>query len=300
MKVTITGGTGFVGSATARHFSAKGYQVSAIGSSVFPEAAGDTSYARISADTTAPGPWQRHVEQADIIINLAGRTIFKRWTKRYKQVLRDSRILTTRHVVDALRENAGQVLISASATGYYGDRRDEILPETASSGENFLAGLSADWEQEALAAARKGTRVVIARLGIVLDAGGGAMGKMIPAFRFFLGGPLGSGRQWFSWIHMQDVIRAMDFAAITPDIRGAVNFCAPNPVQNRKLAQAIGTAVHRPALIPTPGWAVRLAFGEFGATLLESQRAVAGKLLDSGFRFQYPEIQGALAQIVHG
>jgi uncharacterized protein len=126
------------------------------------------------------------------------------------------------------------------------------------------------------------------------------MGKMIPAFRFFLGGPMGSGRQWFPWIHMQDLVRAVHFTATASDIRGEINFCAPNPVQNRTLAGAIGNTLHRPALITTPGWAISLVFGEFGSTLLESQRAIPAKLLDSGFCFHYPDIHGALSQIVHG
>jgi uncharacterized protein (TIGR01777 family) len=191
------------------------------------------------------------------------------------------------------------VLVSASGVGYYGSRGDDLLTEDAPAGNDFLARLSVDWEGEALAAASKGARVVLARLGVVLGKGGGAMSKMIPAFKFFVGGPIGSGRQWFPWIHLQDLSAAMLFLLEHPEISGPVNLCAPDPVTNRDLAGALGRALNRPAFMPAPAFMVRMALGEFAAVLLGSQRAVPKKLLQHHFGFRHPDIQSAVRAVVH-
>lgn len=192
------------------------------------------------------------------------------------------------------------VLLSASGAGYYGSRGDEVLTEDAAAGEDFLARLAKEWEGEALAAAEKGVRVVVMRLGVVLGLGGGAMAQMIPAFKAFVGGPLGSGRQWFPWIHLHDLLAAMLFLIEHPELSGSVNLCAPHPVPNRDLAAALGQALNRPALVPAPAFMIRMSLGEFADVLLGSQRTVPKKLLEHQFSFKYPDIRSAVNAVVHG
>lgn len=298
MKIFITGGLGFVGSYMLRHLLQEGHRVTATGTRPDQNRIDHEHFQYISADTTRQGPWQEALEDVDAVINLAGRSIFKRWTKQYKTQIYDSRILTTRNLVDALPSNRPVVLCSASGVGIYGDRSDDRLGEDQPPAKDFLAGVSVDWEAEAFKAEEKGVRVAVARFGVVIGKGGGAMGKMIPAFRFFAGGPLGGGGQWFPWIHMDDLMAAFRFVLGRKDARGAFNFCSPNPVRNRELAKAMGRVLKRPAVMPAPGFAIRLVMGQMGSLVLFSQRAVPDKLLDHGFRFQYPEIEGALASVV--
>jgi uncharacterized protein len=175
-----------------------------------------------------------------------------------------------------------------------------VLTEEAPAGDDFLAGLSKDWEKEALAAAAKGVRVVLTRLGVVLGKGGGAMAQMIPAFKSFVGGPIGNGRQWFPWIHLEDLSAAMLFLLEHPEISGPVNLCAPEPVTNRDLAVALGRALNRPAVMPAPAFMVRLALGQFAEVLLGSQRAVPQKLQQHHFGFRYADIRSALNAVVQG
>jgi uncharacterized protein (TIGR01777 family) len=189
------------------------------------------------------------------------------------------------------------IFCSTSAVGFYGSRGDEVLTEEASPGEDFLAEVGKKWEQEALQARAKDARVVLTRFGIVLDKDGGAMAKMIPAFRCFLGGPLGDGKQWFPWIHMHDLLSAYRFVIENPQAGGAVNFCAPQPVRNKELAAKLGEALHRPAFMPAPKFMVSLLLGEFGESLLNSQRAVPGKLEKLGFKFKYADMDSALREI---
>ncbi len=298
MNITVIGGTGFVGSSLCSYLLEQGHSVTALGTSPKWSKAQDPHLRYVPADATQPGSWQQELAAADAVVNLAGRTIFKRWTADYKRQIRDSRILTTRHIVDALPVNSDCVLCSTSAVGYYGDRGDEILDETAAAGDGFLAELAIEWEQEAAAAAAKGVRVALMRFGIVLGASGGAMARMLPAFRMFAGGPLGDGRQWFPWIHLQDVLAAVQYLLETPSLSGPFNFSAPNPVRNRQLAATLGRVLSRPAFLPAPRAMLRLMLGEVAGSLVESQRAVPQNLLDSGFRFQFPEIDAALQHIV--
>jgi len=201
-------------------------------------------------------------------------------------------------LVDAIQDHRIKTFISTSAVGYYGFRGDEELTEESSPGKDFLAQLAVDWEKEALRAKDRGVRVVLTRFGIVLGEEGGALGQMIPLFKKDLGGPLGSGKQWFSWIHREDLIRAMLFLFEHTEISGPVNLTAPNPVRNKDLAAAIGKAMRRPAFMRVPGFMLRLALGEFGSVLLEGQRVIPQRLLQSGFQFQYARIDEALAKIV--
>jgi uncharacterized protein (TIGR01777 family) len=192
------------------------------------------------------------------------------------------------------------VLCSTSAVGYYGFRGDEEITEDSTPGEDFLAGVCVDWENEAVKAVDKGIRVATTRFGIVLGKTGGALGQMIPAFKKFVGGPLGSGNQWFSWIHMEDLLNAFMFVFENQDIHGPVNFCSPNPVRNRDLARALGKVLSRPSFLTTPGFMLRLVLGEFGSVLLEGQRVIPAKLLKYGFSFRYPDISEALEDVVRG
>jgi len=298
MKIFISGGTGFVGTSLVRYLLDIGHSVIATGSSSAPESVDHENFLFISADTTKKGPWQDSLNNIDALINLAGRTIFNRWSERYKKEIYNSRILTTRNLVEAMPDDKAVVLCSTSAVGYYGDRGEEILKEDAGPGNDFLATVSMDWEKEALLAERKGARVAIMRFGVVLGKNGGALLKMIPAFKSFAGGPVGSGDQWFPWIHMDDLISAMVHIIENQDMKGPVNFCAPNPVRNRDFAKALGKVLGRPSFMRTPSFMIRTLMGEMGTALLGSQRTVPDKLLKNGFEFQYPDVEKALGHLL--
>lgn len=298
MKILITGGMGFVGRHLTRFFLDKGHELTVIGLRPAQKLFTDQRFSYLSADTTQKGPWLDQLNSADVIINLAGKTVFKRWTRRYKNQIYDSRILTTRNLVDAMPSNRKIVFCSTSATGYYGDCGDTVLTENAPSGHDFLAGVGRDWEAEACLAEKKGVRVAIARFGIILGPNGGIMEKIIPPFKLYAGGPLGSGLQWFPWMHIEDLTAGFNFILENKDVHGTLNFCSPNPVRNIEFVKALGRILKRPALVPTPAFAIRLAMGEFGSAILCSQRAVGQKLLDHGFRFRYPEIDAAIENIV--
>jgi uncharacterized protein (TIGR01777 family) len=298
MKVMITGGLGFVGTQLSIRLLKGGNQVTLVDRSPHPMSYTPPDVRYVAADTTMPGDWQDEVAVQDAVINLAGASIFSRWTAQTKRIMYDSRILTTRNVVDAMPANKGALLCSTSAVGYYGLRGDEELTEEDGPGNDFLARLAADWEGEALKAAEKGVRVTITRFGLVLGKTGGVLGQMIPLFKKFIGGPLGSGKQWFSWIHMEDLLSAFLFVFNNNDIQGPVNFCAPNPVRNRDLATALGEVLKRPSLFRTPAFVLRIVLGEFGSVVLEGQRVIPSRLLKHGFTFTYPEIRGALREVI--
>ena len=298
MKVFITGGTGFVGRSLTPSLTRAGHEVTILsrsgsGSERFP-----AGVSFIEGDPTQKGSWQAVAKDHDVVINLAGPSIFSRWTEETKRKMRESRILATRNVVDATEGGRVRILFSTSAVGYYGFHGDEILTEESPAGSDFLAQLARDWEKEAWKAGDRGCRVVATRFGIVLGEKGGALGQMIPLFEKYLGGPMGSGRQWFSWIHIEDLTRAFLFLMDHPEISGPVNFTSPNPVQNRTLARALGKAMHRPSFFPAPGFMLKLILGEFGSVLLEGQRVIPQKLLKGGFQFRYPKIDQALEKIL--
>ncbi len=295
MEIFITGGSGFIGVNLSDHLLKKGHVVTSAGLSPNHTFNERENFSHLSANTTEKGPWLSAVERADAVINLAGKNIFSPWTKKCKALIYDSRILTTRAVAGAL---AGpKTLINASAIGYYGDRGDDLLDEKAAVGTDFLASVCKDWEQEALQPEKKGVRVAITRFGVVLGKGGG-LAKMLPAYKFCLGGPLGSGEQWLPWIHIEDLLAAMDLILENGEISGPLNFCGPVPVRNRYFAKALGNALGRPSFLRAPSFAIKLIMGELGSALLGGQRVVPHALSKYGFEFQYPDIEGALKNLV--
>jgi hypothetical protein len=298
MKVLITGGLGFIGSNLSEYLLANGHSVTAIGRAADQKRISADGYHYISGDTTRPGDWQKALGDVDLVVNLAGKSIFKRWNESYKKQIYDSRILTTRNVVDALPADQTVVLCSASGAGYYGNRGDDVLKEDEKPGDDFLASASIDWEAEALRATEKDVRVALMRFGVILGKDGGALAKMIPAFKSFVGGPIGSGSQWFPWMHITDLMAAILFIAENPGVEGPLNFCAPNPVTNRELANTLGDVLGRPAFMPAPAFMIRALLGEFGNVLLDSQRTIPDKLLGHGFEFQYPDIKSAIQAVV--
>jgi uncharacterized protein (TIGR01777 family) len=299
MKIFITGGLGFVGRHLSTALLEDGHQVTGVGRSSNPAGMIEhPSFTYLVADTTQPGKWQTGVADHDIVINLTGKSIFTYWTQKAKKQIYDSRILTTRNLADSLAGAGDTLFFNTSAIGYYGDRGEDVLTEDEPQGDDFLAGVCRDWEREALKAQTDKVRVVLTRFGIVLDRGGGAMASMIPAFKFFLGGRLGSGRQWFPWIHLDDVISAYQFVIAHPEITGPVNWCAPQPVRNQELTEILARKVNRPVMLPTPTFVIKAVLGEFGEALICSQRGCPAVLQDAGFHFQYGDIDSALDEIV--
>jgi hypothetical protein len=256
----------------------------------------------VVGDPTRPGPWQEAVPSHEVFINLAGASIFSRWTEAHKKAMRDSRILTTRNLVEALAARKGQTtaLISTSAIGYYGFHGDEELTEDDPPGNDFLAVLCRDWEAEARKAEGWGVRVVRCRFGIVLGDKGGALDQMLPLFKKNLGSPLGSGDQWFSWIHQEDLSRVLLFLIGQEQAAGPINATAPRPVRNRELSRLLAAALNKSTFLPpVPGFLLKLILGEFGNVLLKGQRVLPGKLLSLGFQFQFPDLKGALENLLN-
>ena len=298
MHIFITGGLGFVGRHLSIALLEAGHTVTASGRTENPETIDHPGFGYVAADTTAEGPWQQEAARADAAVNLAGVSIFGLWTENRKQQMYDSRILTTRNLVRALKDGSVKTLCSTSAVGYYGCRGEQTITEQDQPGDDFLARLAIDWEKEAYAAENSGIRVVTPRFGIVLDRDGGAMAKMIPAFRLMMGGPLGDGRQWFPWIHMRDLVQAMMFCLNVEQAEGPFNFCASEPVRNETLSKTLGEVLSRPAVMRAPAFVLRKALGEFGEVLLCSQRVVPERLKALGFEFRFPDLKSALEEIV--
>ena len=297
MRVFMTGGTGFVGTALSRQLVAQGYQVSILTRNVSKDRTLPHGLNLIQGDPTKKGPWQDQAAGYDVCINLAGASIFRRWNKKAKTLMRESRLQTTRNLVAALAVRKGRdtVLLSTSAVGYYGFHENEILDEGSPPGDDYLANLARDWEKEALRAEQYGVRVLICRFGIVLGRGGGALGQVVPLFRKGLGSALGSGNQWFSWIHEQDLVNIFPFLIEQKDLSGPINLTAPEPVTNTAFTKALGRALGRPTFLPAvPGFVLKMIKGEFGTFLFNGQRIIPKRLIDAGFRFQFPAIQEAL------
>jgi uncharacterized protein (TIGR01777 family) len=292
VHVVITGGTGSLGRPIVEALGAAGHAVVSI----------TRDPAHASGEAVGWESLEAAVAAADAVVHLAGEPIAAgRWTAKRKERIRASRVESTRKVVDALgaADPRRRILVSASAVGYYGAHGDEVLDESAPAGSGFLADVCRAWEAEAERAESLNVRVVRLRLGVVLARHGGALARMVPAFRAFVGGPIGSGRQWMSWIHGDDVT-GLVLAALTDDRwRGAVNATSPAPVRNADFAAALGATLARPAVFPTPAFALRLALGEMADMLLTGQRVVPAAANALAFHWRYPDVVGALRASVH-
>ena len=287
MRVLVTGGTGFIGAALCHALTGAGHVPTVVTRDPEHVEGAAIGWEGVSAA----------VRESDALVNLAGEPLgSRRWSARQKELIRESRVRATRTLVDAVAaaEPRPRILVNASAVGYYGPREDEALDESAGPGAGFLADVCRAWEQEALRAEDIGLRVARLRLGVVLAADGGALARMLPPFRAFVGGPIGSGRQWMSWIHRDDVTGLVVAALGNDGYRGPVNATAPEPVTNREFAKALGRALARPAWLPTPASALRLALGEMAELLLAGQRVLPGVADRLGYQWRYPELGGAL------
>jgi uncharacterized protein len=307
LRIVVTGGTGFVGRALVTSLAERGDEVVVLSRGGRDEGSfgGRTRPGSITVATWTPsatGEWTRRLDGADAVVHLAGAGVMdERWTEARKDTLRSSRIRTTELVADAIAraERRPRVLVSASAVGYYGvETGDRTVPEDSPAGTDFLAVLCRDWEAAADRARNAGVRVVHPRLGLVLGKGGGMLSRMVPAFKSFAGGPVGSGKQYMPWIHRRDVVRAIEYLIGTESLSGACNLTAPDPVTMDAFAAALGKALGRPARVRVPAFAVKLAFGEASEGLLTGQRAIPTRLVESGYAFLFPELESALADIV--
>jgi uncharacterized protein (TIGR01777 family) len=298
MRLIISGASGLVGNALTKTFRADGHTVLRL---VRPGAA-VSSPDVIRWDPPSSQIDLAAMEGADVVVHLSGANISDgRWTPARRALLRSSRVDSTRAFVDSLAQlrQKPRVFLSASAVGYYGNRGDEILTEAAGPGSDFLSLLARDWEAEASRASLCGIRTAILRFGVILAAEGGALPQMIRPFQFGIGGRLGSGRQWLSWVPLEDVIRIVQFIIANPQINGPVNIVAPKPVQNAEFARIIGQTLHRPAIFPAPAFALRVALGEMAdALLLASQRVRPEKLLAAGYSFHFEDLEPALRAIL--
>jgi uncharacterized protein len=302
MKAFITGGTGFVGSHLTSQLLGRNFQVTLLTRAVKPGRFLPAGASYLEGDPTRPGDWQSQVASHDVFINLAGASIFNRWSESYKKTLIESRLQTTRNLIEALSARRGQetVLINASAIGYYGFHGDEELSEEDQPGTDFLATLARSWEEEALKAADLGVRVIRCRFGIVLGDRGGALDQMVPLFKKGLGSPLGNGDQWFSWIHQQDLSDILLFVIGQKELSGAINCTAPQPVRNRDLTKTLAEVLGKPTFLPNvPAFMLKAMMGEFGDVLLKGQKVLPKKLLDLGFTFRFPDIRGALTDLLN-
>jgi uncharacterized protein (TIGR01777 family) len=302
MTILVAGGTGFIGSALVQRLSGEGHNVILLSRRLYSVKNVDRKSVRAEEwDGRTVGPWVHRLENVDGIVNLAGESIgAKRWTKARKAVLLKSRLEPTRTLVSGIgmmKKRPG-VLVNASAVGYYGDVESGDVTESHPAGNDFLANLCRQWEGEAQKAEDFGVRVVRLRFGVVLEEGGGALQRMMLPFKFFVGGPLGSGRQWFPWIHRDDAISAIIFSLQDPNISGPVNVSAPDQVTMREFSQALGKTMHRPSWARVPAFVLRAVLGEMAGMVLTGQRAVPGKLEEAGYTFRYPKLDDALTAIV--
>lgn len=292
MKITLTGASGFIGGRLVDRLLAKGHEIHVLGRR---RPAGQLTFhtwdaARDSSVALAA------IDGAQAVIHLAGEPVAQRWTSQAKQSIRASRVNGTQQLVKALLalKRRPEVLISASAIGFYGERGDEVLTETSKPGSGFLPSLCVEWEN---LAAQFGERAVQLRLGIVLGPDGGALAKMVTPFRFGVGGTIGSGRQWMSWIHVDDVVGLILFALENAKVKGPMNVTAPAPVRNTEFTKSLAAALHRPAILPVPGFALRVLFGEMSSIMTGSLRVEPMVAMRAGYQFRFAALDGALADL---
>lgn len=305
MKVAITGATGFVGSHLVQQLHSLGYQIIVLtrnpdkGRRVFPI----TNYPELEIvgyTPTESGSWQDAIAGCDGVVNLAGAPIAdERWTEARKRELYQSRVIQTQKLVEACTKatRQPQVLVSTSAIGYYGTSETATFDESSPPGKDFLADLCQQWEAAAAPVQNSGIRLVILRFGIVLGMGG-ALGKMLTPFKLFAGGPLGSGKQWFSWIHISDLVNLIRFSLENPQVEGVLNATAPNPVRMNELCQQMGKILNRPSWLPVPSWALEMLLGDAAIVVLEGQRVLPLRPQSYNFPYQYSTVKPALEEIL--
>lgn len=301
MKIAVTGATGFVGLALVQRLIAENEQVLVLtrnpdkAKRIWPSGVEIIGYS-----VTEAGEWQSQIAGCDGVVNLAGAPIAEeRWTAERKKILRQSRILGTQKLVEAIGavDPKPQVLVNTSAIGYYGTSETAEFDETSPAGDDFLAQLCVEWEQSAEAVTEYGVRLVILRFGIVVGDGG-AVAKMIPPFKMFAGGPIGSGQQWFSWIDIDDLVSLILLALRQPQMQGIFNATAPNPVRMNNLASTLGTILNRPSWLPVPSFVLDALLGDGAKVVLEGQKVLPKKTLDAGFEFKYSTLKEALEKIL--
>jgi len=296
MKILIGGSHGLVGTALIKSLEAANHEVFRLVRHA------PTSKTEVEWSPDRYSIALARIEGFDAVVNLAGESIAEgRWTDDKKRRIRESRVKGTKLLGDALANLTipPQAFICASAIGYYGNRGDEILTETSSAGDDFLSDVCAEWEQATALATEKGIRVVNARFGVILDTNGGALKKMLPPFRIGVGGKLGNGKQWMSWIALADVVGALNFALTNESLRGPINFVAPSPVTNAEFTETLGKVLSRPTLFPIPAFGIKLLFGEMGeALLLGGQRVAPKRLMSEGYQFRYAQLEAALSHIL--
>jgi uncharacterized protein (TIGR01777 family) len=305
MRIFVTGGTGLVGTRLIKHLLDRGDQVILLSRRADVVREKFSGCGIVQGDPTTPGTWQAAVDGCDAVVNLAGRNVFdKRWNAAFKQELVESRVKSTQNVVEALRrkaqraDGAPKVLVNASAIGWYGPHGDEELAEESPPGNDFLAELCVQWEKAAHAVETAGVRCVIVRVGVVLDKEGGALAKLLLPFKLGAGGPVGSGRQWMSWIHHDDLVGLFLLGLDNAAARGPLNGTAPEPVTNREFGKALGAALHRPSFMPTPAFALRLVLGEVADVITAGQRVLPKRPLGLGYSYKFPTVDAALKNIV--
>jgi len=306
MRVFLTGGTGLVGSRLIKRLREGQHEVVLL--TRRPDTARDkfgNALTVVSGDPTQPGGWMDAAADADAVVNLAGENVFaRRWNDAFLQVIRDSRVRSTDLVMQALGKNprtpAGtpKVLVNASAIGYYGPHGDEELTEESPPGNDVMAQMCIAWESAARKAEAFGVRVAVIRIGVVLDKEGGALKQMLTPFKMYAGGPVGSGRQWMSWIHNEDLAGLIVFALKNGQASGPVNGTAPEPVRNREFATALGRAVHRPSFLPTPAFALRIMLGKVAQVVTTGQRVFPARAKQLGYAFKFPQIGEALRDLL--
>lgn len=306
MRVFVTGGSGLIGSRLIRALAKRGDEVVLLTRrpEAVQQALGSAALV-VAGDPTEAGPWTESLDGCDAVVNLAGENLFaQRWNEAFKQRLRDSRLRSTETIVGALARRprtaagAAKVLVNGSAVGYYGPHGDEELTEESPPGDDFLARLCVEWEQAARQAEGHGVRVALVRTGVVFDPDGGPLAAMLRPFRMGAGGPVGSGKQWLSWIHHQDIVGILLLALDSAGAAGPVNGTAPQPVTNRDFARAAGAALGRPAFLPTPAFALKLLFGEVADVLTTGQRVLPKKAQALGYTFRFPELAAALQDLL--
>ena len=298
MNYFMLGGTGFVGRYLIRFILDQGDRVTALVRDESKIKIPSPNLKLIKGDPLRKGDWQQELPRADVIINLTGSPIMTSWTEKAKAMILSSRVDSTANVVSALDDSRPVTFICANAVGYFGPRGDELIDDHQPPGSDFLSQVAVKWQEAAMAAENQGHRVVVARFPAVLGPGGGALAQMMPVFKLGLGGRLGSGKQWFPWVHILDLCRALHFISQKHEIKGPVNICAPKPVTNAEFTRALARALNRPALFMVPGFGLRLIYGEVAKMLLSGQRTIPRILNEAGFEFKFKDIEAALGHIV--